>query len=142
MTALNKNLAAVIFFLILTFEVSAQSDIKEYLNDSVKFELVYRRINRNEKNNLSQLFLETILHDTVKSYFFKLKDSQLVSLLNEKQTAWATNLLLYEKYREDPTIFQSTKTIRQWELKTKKIDLNYWNNFLKKKRHNKKEKKY
>jgi len=142
MTALNKNLAGVIFFLILTFEVSAQSDIKEYLNDSVKFELVYGRINRNEKNNLSQLFLETILHDTVKSYFFKLKDSQLVSLLNEKQTAWATNLLLYEKYREDPTIFQSTKTIRQWELKTKKIDLNYWNNFLKKKRLNKIEKKY
>lgn len=127
MVWIKKNL--IIFnLLFFSLHLFSQSDIKSYINDSIKWNLVYGRIKGNENNNLSELVLKTNLPDSLKKCFFKLPNKQLILFLKDSATCWATNLLLYEKYREYPGHYvKRIKTRHEWEDQgLKSFDIKYW----------------
>jgi hypothetical protein len=126
----------VILFLLFSVASNAQINFKLYLNDSIRFDLILSRIHGDERNNFSELILKTNVDEGIKKSFFKLPNQQLLAFLNDTATAWATNLLLYEKYREDPTVYcNAVKDKRDWnrEILIKKADIVYWTKFLKRK---------
>ena len=125
------NTLKIIIILCPVFFMSklyAQISYKKYLPDSIQWDLVYSRINGDEKNNLSELVLKTNLPDSIKNTFLKLSNKQLITFLKDSATSWTTNLLLYEKYREYPGHFlNAVKNKIGWESTgIKKIDIKYW----------------
>ena len=126
-----NTLKKIIIILCPVFFMSnlyAQISYKKYLSNSIQWDLVYGGINGDEKNNLSELILKTNLPDSIKNTFFKLPNKQLITFLKDSATSWATNLLLYEKYREYPGHFlKSVRNKKNWESTgIKKIDIKYW----------------
>ena len=56
---------------------------------------------------------------------------QWLSMLNDKKTDFAANLLLYRLYARDAVVFLHIKDAADWRLSLKDDDLYYWRRTLK-----------
>lgn len=56
---------------------------------------------------------------------------QWLSMLNDKKTDFATNLLLYQLYEREAIMFLQIKDASDWRLAMKDDDLYYWRRTLK-----------
>jgi len=116
-------------FLLILFSVNIKSQIrfKSYLNDSIKYDLVLSRVNGDDRNYLSELVLKTNVPDSIKNVFFKMPNAKVILFLKDSSTSWPMNLLLYEKFRKEPILYQKRITNRkQWEQHLKNIDISNW----------------
>jgi hypothetical protein len=81
----------------------------------------------------SNMVIETNIKDTV--YLNKLKNlkvEQWLCLLNNLESDWAANLLLYQFYEKDAILFSVNKKREGWIGFRKEEDLKYWKTFLEK----------
>ena len=125
----------VFIFPLFVNNLNAQTDIKKYLNDSIKFETVYARIDEDARIGFSKLILITNLDEKIKDSFFKQSNKQILSYLNDSATCWATNLLLYEKFEDLPLHYlNDIKNRQDWEADLKPFDIANWTKQLKKRR--------
>lgn len=125
----------VSIFLLFANNLNAQTDFKKYLNDSIKFETVYARIDEDARISFSELVLKTNLEEKIKDSFFKQSNKEILSYLNDSATCWATNLLLYEKFKDYPGHYLTEIKNRQdWEGDLKPFDIANWTKQLKKRR--------
>lgn len=132
-----------LFFLILfSFNIKSQIRFKSYLNDSIKYDLVLSRVNGDDRNFLSELVLKTNVPDSIKDVFFKMPNAKVILFLKDSSTSWAMNLLLYEKFRKEPILYQDRiKNRAQWDLHLKNIDISNWLELLSIKKKTTKHKK-
>lgn len=122
-------------FLLFVYNLNAQTDFKKYLNDSIKFETVYARIDEDAKISFSELVLKTNIDEKIKYSFFKQSNKEILSYLKDSATCWATNLLLYEKFKDIPLHYLSDIKNRQdWEADLKPFDIANWTKQLKRRR--------
>ena len=120
-------------FIFFTNNLNAQIDFKKYLNDSIKFETVYARIDENAAASFSELVLKTNLGEEIKDSFFKQSNKTILSYLQDSVTCWATNLLLYEKFKTLPLHYMNEiKNKLDWERNLKPFDITNWTKLLKK----------
>lgn len=56
---------------------------------------------------------------------------QWLSMLNDKKTDFAANLLLYQLYEREAIMFLQIKDASDWRLAMKENDLHYWQQTLK-----------
>ena len=61
----------------------------------------------------------------------RISKRQWLSMLNDKKTDFAANLLLYQLYERDAVVFFYIKDAPDWRLSFKDDDLNYWRHTLK-----------
>jgi hypothetical protein len=124
-----------VIFLLFVNNLNAQTDFKKYLNDSIKFETVYARNDEDARISASELVLKTNLGENIKDSFFKQSNKEILSYLKDSATCWATNLLLYEKFKDLPLHYlNDIKNRQDWEADLKPFDIANWTKQLKKRR--------
>ena len=125
----------VSIFLLFPNNSNAQTDFKIFLSDSIKFETVYARIDEDARIIFSELVLKTNLDEKIKDSFFKQSNKEILSYLLDSATCWATNLLLYEKFKDLPLHYlNDIKNRQDWETDLKPFDIANWTKQLKKRR--------
>ena len=69
-------------------------------------------------------------------------NAKVILFLKDSSTSWAMNLLLYEKFRKEPILYQDRiKNRAQWDLHLKNIDISNWLELLSIKKKTTKHKK-
>jgi len=61
----------------------------------------------------------------------RISKRQWLSMLNDKKTDFAANLLLYQLYEREAIVFLDIKDASDWRLSLKDDDLYYWRRTLK-----------
>jgi len=131
----------IVFFailsLFLTNKVMCQvSTSSAHLNnDSIKFE-IYRTSSKfvgTGKIIPSKTIIKVVITDTMRKEIKKWRYSDWIKLLSATQTDWAANLMLYDIYEKDATVFKVIKTRDDWEGSYKKKDIDFWKKRLKNK---------
>lgn len=131
---MGLKISFLIFFLLCTKFVLAQSDIQWINNDSIRFGVGLVRSEMQPNGTYSDpKFVVNIKLDEKKRKQIKLisKENWLTLLLNNN-TDWAANLLLYYLYSKNAIKFTNTiKSKEKWkELGQQSQDIEYWTNFL------------
>lgn len=113
--------------------VNGQNTDKTIMLSDTKFEVFKgsTAIFDNANKNPSALYLKVDLPKNVKDNFYKLSKTTIMQLLHDPATDWATNLLLYEKYKKDAYLFLEVIHARKDWLPLKKNDIAYWKKYLK-----------
>jgi len=118
-------LLPLIFYSLI---VHAQTDIKKYLSDSIKWQTSYVLVDESNIKSSSILLMKTQLPKNITHAIFKLSNHLIISFLEDTTTCWAMNLLLYEKYRRNPGLYINEITSKQSWKSTglKNFDIAYW----------------
>jgi hypothetical protein len=75
--------------------------------------------------------LETNFKDSAWVKYFKtLSSTEWISLLNDPEKDWAANLVLYQIYERDATVFKIIKGRNEWIGVLRQSDISYWKSFL------------
>ena len=97
-------------------------------NDSVRLKIL--RVSPNFIDNGKVSTPKNLIKVTITSVdskgLKKMKRSDWIKALNDPQTDWAANLLLYDMYRKDATTFIVTKKREEWVISNKESDIEYW----------------
>lgn len=127
------NLLYFIVMVCSSYSLKSQTFDKEALFGNPKFEVCRTSITITDKSNINpgSFYIEVALLQTLKNSFYKLNNKTVWQLLNDSTTDWATNLLLFEKYKKDAYLyFAKIKTREKW-LPQKQSDTKYWKKELK-----------
>lgn len=84
-------------------------------------------------NMPSQYIIRVELRKSQRDEVGKLKKNDWILILNNKNTDWAANLILYDICKRDATLIYSSawKSRSDWILLFKNDDITYWEKFLK-----------
>ncbi|MFY8181210.1 MAG: hypothetical protein ACOVLG_05490 [Flavobacterium sp.] len=98
-----------------------------FLSSNLKYEVVIESSNLNKgliRNIGYRIKLEL---DVEKIKDFDLLDcNQIMSLLKNKRTDWNTNLILYQIYNKDASLFINMKNRKDWIKFAKLEDIEFW----------------
>lgn len=131
----GKTIYVCMSFLLMSIIGHSQSN-KIFLrlnNSSIKFQ-VYRAslyvIGENKVTDPKFLITVTKKGSDAKTLKAISREDWLAALNNPK-CDWAANLLLYEMYKKDATIFEVVKAREQWLNGYKQTDVEFWQKELK-----------
>ena len=110
------------------------ADISRYVkNNAIHFDVINTAPDFENGIYYSGYVLVVNSLDSVGKLLVKaIKKDQWLSLLQNDQSDWAANIILYSLYKKRAAIFWSAiKTRQDWIEKSRKDDLAYWESFLK-----------
>ncbi|MDB5221574.1 MAG: signal recognition particle [Chitinophagaceae bacterium] len=113
---------------------NGQTDISFINNDSVKFSFHFISPSLLDKHRIpSQHIVRVELSKEKRIKAKELKRADWMRLLNDTTSDWAANLILYDLFRKDATLYWGTDNISRfyWLYLFRKDDLKYWKRFLK-----------
>jgi hypothetical protein len=128
-----KNIVTVLFLLIVNVSIGQKNPGNKYINNkTIAFRIFTTSLDAQSRDSVipSQNVIKVNLSDEVKLKLKKNSAEEWLELLNNKNTDWAANLILYELYEKDATKFMVITSRKKWESKYKSIDTHYWSNFF------------
>ena len=130
---MKKTLFSACFSIIYLTGYS-QPSLSFIRNDSIKFAYGFRTPSLLDKHYVPSYYdIHVTINKEERSTAKRLSRECWISLLNDKSTDWAANLILYDLYRKDATDFRifDLKSRDDWVLQMKKRDVAYWTKYLK-----------
>ena len=131
----HKTIYTCLTFLLISIIGNSQ-DNKIFLrlnNNSVRFQVYRASLNIIDENKVTDpklLITVTKSASDTKTISGVSREDWLAALSNPKYD-WAANLLLYELYKKDATVFEVVKTRKQWLNGYKDVDIEFWKKELK-----------
>jgi hypothetical protein len=129
---------SAIYFIGLLFwgmsTVKGQDKATFVNNKTIKFHVVRKSMELIDTNMIvpSKYFIRVELNNKQRSVIKNYTSADWMKLLNNVQSDWAANLILYEMHERDAFLFWSVvKNKERWRLSAKEEDIKYWNEHLK-----------
>lgn len=131
---MKSILVSIICALPFKYAKGQNTDVNKYVrNDAIRFDVINTAPDFENGIYYSGYVLVLNGLDSVgKSLVRDIKKDQWLSLLQNDQSDWAANIILYSLYKKRAAIFwTAVKTRQDWIEKSRKDDLAYWQSFLK-----------
>src|SRR5947209_7344851 len=128
----TKYFYIISFLFLILNSVIAQNKTKFLNNSSIRFEIWRQSLQMIDSNKIisTKYFIEINLNNKQRRILKSLSKKDWIRLLNDNNSDWATNLVLYDIYKKDAFLFNSVlKTRNEWILSNKSNDISYWKNF-------------
>ena len=129
---LNRLIICFVFVITNSLFTISQSRAQNVniSNDSIHWELLRKSMNFISKDSIdeSKFFIKVMDYDKQLDNIKNLDSNSIMMLLQDKETDWATNLLLYAIHFRSADLFFvfRIKTRLEWIEYTKEDDIKYW----------------
>lgn len=123
-----KALIIILFTVLFSMNMYTQSFID---NDSIVYSMEYKSVEYEGDSiiNPSEYIVVIDLTKEQKEEILKLSNTDWQNLLEDKNTDFAANLLLYCFFKKDATLLEGVSR-DEWLKCCKSSDISYWKKFL------------
>ena len=75
-------------------------------------------------------YIVVVNSENAKKALISLSKNEILTLLKDRRSDWATNLLLYDLYKRDATLLSIFRNEKSWRKFLSLKDLAYWESYL------------
>ncbi len=114
--------------------ISQSSDLLQLIrNEDLKFTIWYISPVFNDSEIIVEpnIVIHVSLPQSIKRQLVNISRKEWISLLENKKSDWAANLILYEIYEKNALLFEYVKKRENWVGVHQREDIEYWKQKLK-----------
>lgn len=116
-----------LYSILIYSQKSIPKKVVSFLSSNLKYEVIIESSNINKGLARNVGYRIRLGLDVEKIKAFDLLDcNQIMFLLKNKRTDWNTNLILYQIYNKDASLFINMKSRKDWIKFSKFEDIVFW----------------
>lgn len=132
-----KPYAILFFILLFSGYMQAQNTCtsRKFKNSKIRYQIVIQtqEINFEDSSVVPRItYIEIVKPLCIVNNLSVIDDKFLLNMLQDGGTDWAANLVLYAKYKKDAQSFLIDETRKDWVLRKRSDDIDFWFDFLNK----------